>query len=143
METYDNTPTSGPKLMDKDNLKIFYREQLPALVKTVFLKLTVFTGIFMLLVCFVLIRMFVGNLDIFDLLDPGSLLAKLRYTLLFGLYVFLFMVNIFQQSLKASGTNDAIAWYISPLAILLVFYCWVKIASGFLMPTLGNDMVPF
>ncbi|MBK1441608.1 hypothetical protein JHJ32_16535 [Parapedobacter sp. ISTM3] len=228
MESYDNTTVPDPKLMDKDNLKSFYKEQLPSLLKTVFLnpisgtfelfknpqkgaynnsillllstmalylvvpyllagkyiremlslgvllKISISSGVFILvisalafgiksisgkpifknellvgalcgiglvlvLVSFVFVRVFSGNIDLFDMMDPSRLLSKLRLLLVFTLYIFLFMVNIFQQSLKASGTKDAISWYISPLAILLAFYVWGKITTAFLKP----DMSPF
>ncbi|WP_439489687.1 YIP1 family protein [Algoriphagus sp.] len=38
------------------------------------------------------------------------------------LYIVMMFINIFQQSLKASGTKDAVAWYLSPLAIFGAFY---------------------
>jgi len=38
------------------------------------------------------------------------------------LYLFLMMVNVFQQSIKAAGIKDVPAWYLSPLAILIAFY---------------------
>lgn len=228
METNNDTTASGQKLMDRDHLKAFYREQLPMLVKTVFLnpisgthelfknpakgsygnsillmlstmvlylifpyllagkymrellsfgillKISIFSGLFMLLVSalsfgiksisgkpafknellvgalcgiglmlllvfLVVARVFAGDLDMYDMMNPSNLLAKLRFMLVFNLYIFLFMVNVFQQSLKAAGTNDAISWYVSPLAILAIFYIWGKLAAEFLMP----NMSPF
>lgn len=93
-------------------------------------------GLILLLVFLVIGRIFVGDLDIFDLMSPSGLLSKLRFMLVFGLYILLFMINIFQQSLKASGTLDAVSWYVSPMAILLAFYIWGKIAAEFLMPNI-------
>lgn len=49
---------------------------------------------------------------------------------IFLLYLNLMFINVFQQSLKASGTKDAIAWYISPLAIFAAFYITVKVIQG-------------
>lgn len=46
------------------------------------------------------------------------------------LYVFLFLINIVQQSLKSAGTKDAFAWYLSPITILISFYITTKIAEG-------------
>lgn len=45
------------------------------------------------------------------------------------LYILLMMINVFQQSLKSSGTKDALAWYLSPLAIILAIYLSSKVLS--------------
>lgn len=42
-------------------------------------------------------------------------------------YVILMLINVFQQSLKSSGTKDAFAWYLSPASILLAFYITIQI----------------
>jgi hypothetical protein len=52
-------------------------------------------------------------------------------TLIF-FYLILMLINVFQQSLKSSGTKDAMAWYLSPAAILLAFYVTFKISKGLL-----------
>lgn len=44
------------------------------------------------------------------------------FMVVFLLFIFLMLVNVVQQSLKASGSKDAIAWYASPLVVLLSFY---------------------
>jgi len=46
------------------------------------------------------------------------------------LYIFLMLINILQQSLKASGTKDALAWFLSPAAILFSFYLTAKVMEG-------------
>lgn len=38
------------------------------------------------------------------------------------LYLFLMMTNVFQQSLKSAGIKDVLAWYLSPVSVLLAFY---------------------
>ncbi len=47
-------------------------------------------------------------------------------------YLILMMINVFQQSLKSSGTKDAIAWYLSPASVLLAFYITFKIVKNIL-----------
>ena len=223
METNDQTAASGTNLMNKENLKAFYREQLPQLIKTVLLnpisgtrellrhpsgrvyghaillilstmalyfiapyllageymrqllsfgmllKCSVLAGIFMLLVSafsfgiksisgkpsfrnelltgalcgiglilllavFVVVRIFGDRMDVYSFLNPAGLMQNVGLILVLVLYIFLYMVNIFQQSLKANGTNDALSWYVSPLAILLVFYILGKLAKELLIP---------
>jgi hypothetical protein len=43
------------------------------------------------------------------------------------LYILLMLINVFQQSLKASGTKDGASWYLSPISILLALYVSIKI----------------
>lgn len=45
------------------------------------------------------------------------------------LYIHLMLINILQQSLKASGTRDAIAWYLSPASVLLAIYLTFKVSE--------------
>jgi hypothetical protein len=46
------------------------------------------------------------------------------------LYFFLMMVNVFQQSLRAAGYKDALAWYLSPLSILIAMYVGMSIVGN-------------
>ncbi len=46
------------------------------------------------------------------------------------LYFFLMMVNTFQQSLRASGLKDALAWYLSPLSIIISAYLGVSLVQN-------------
>lgn len=46
------------------------------------------------------------------------------------LYLLLMMIGVFQQSLQAGGTKDAMAWFVSPAAILLAAYLTGKIVVG-------------
>lgn len=48
------------------------------------------------------------------------------------LYLFLMMVNVFQQSLRAAGIREVPAWYLAPLAILLSFYLGFTVAGNLL-----------
>ncbi len=219
MENNESFPL-GPKLMDKENLRAFYKEQLPYLIKTVFvspiagtrelfektsgdtyknslllilsvmvlyfitpyllvgselkslltfsvlIKGALISGLFMVLVSLMsfsikaiwgkpvfknelltgalcgiglllllaillLARIFIGDLSIYDFLSPAGMVGRMSYLLLLILYAFLLMINIFQQSLKASGTNEAISWYLAPVSILFAFYLTFKIGSMF------------
>lgn len=47
-------------------------------------------------------------------------------------YIFLMMVNILQQSLKASGTKDVLAYYLSPVSVLIAWYVTFKFMENFL-----------
>ena len=79
------------------------------------------------------------------LLIPGMLIAKVLGTdnvltllmnpssggiivVLLFLYVFLMLINVFQQSLKSAKSNDTLAWYLSPLCISVAVYLASKIA---------------
>jgi len=62
--------------------------------------------------------------------NPQSFLDQGIFLLMITLYLMLMLFNIVQQSFKASGTNDALSWYLSPLVIFLAFYIGVKIAMS-------------
>lgn len=57
----------------------------------------------------------------------GSLISKGGILLLLLLYMLLLSFNILFQSQRASGTKDVVAWYLSPLGILLAYYITFKI----------------
>lgn len=88
-------------------------------------------GLALLLAVLLLARLFIGEINMYDLMSPGGIIEKMQYLLLLNLYVLLFLINIFQQSLKASGTNDAMSWYLAPVSILFAFYLTFKIALAF------------
>jgi hypothetical protein len=46
-------------------------------------------------------------------------------------YLILMLINVFQQSLKSSGTKDAAAWYLSPVAVLLSSYITYAMVKEF------------
>lgn len=46
------------------------------------------------------------------------------------LYLFLMMVNVFQQSLRSAGYKDALAWYLSPVSILIAMYVGMSILGN-------------
>ncbi|WP_130854991.1 hypothetical protein [Olivibacter jilunii] len=92
-------------------------------------------GLILLLFILLLVRIFGNGLDMYDLMSPGGIIQRIGFLLILVLYIYLFMVNIFQQSLRASGTSDTIGWYISPIAILLAGYLTMKIAQSLLTPS--------
>ena len=69
--------------------------------------------------------------------SPQSLIDQGVFLLMITLYLMLMLFNIVQQSFKASGTNDALSWYLSPLVIFLAFYIGVKIAMSIFEPSYG------
>lgn len=48
------------------------------------------------------------------------------------LYLLLMMINVFNQSVKAGGAKDLMAWYLSPLAVLFSFYIAFNVISNVL-----------
>lgn len=88
-------------------------------------------GLALLLAVLLLARIFAGELSPYELTSPGDMIGKMQYLLLLNLYVLLFLINIFQQSLKASGISGAVSWYLAPVSILLAFYLDFKIALVF------------
>jgi hypothetical protein len=61
------------------------------------------------------------------LMQPSG--GSIFFTLLF-LYIFLMLVNVFQQSLKSAKANDTLAWYVSPLCIALAVYLASKVSEN-------------
>ncbi|MEO9020493.1 MAG: hypothetical protein ABI237_15670 [Ginsengibacter sp.] len=57
----------------------------------------------------------------------SQILSKAGIFLVFVFYIILLCINILLQSLRASGTKDALAWYLSPIGIFLAFYFTLKI----------------
>ncbi|AYL95620.1 hypothetical protein [Mucilaginibacter celer] len=88
-------------------------------------------GLVLMLLVVVLAKLFIGELSLYDLMSPAGMIGKMQYLFLLNLYVLLFMVNIFQQSLRAGGVSEAGSWYLAPLSVLLCFYLTFKISSIF------------
>ncbi|MBS1642264.1 MAG: hypothetical protein JST94_03180 [Bacteroidetes bacterium] len=88
---------------------------------------------FLLLIIFIL-KLFSKNLDPQRLAmgDIDSLQSVGVVASLIVLYVFLMLINTIQQSLKSGGTKDALAWYLSPVTILLAIYITIKLAKAFI-----------
>jgi hypothetical protein len=45
-------------------------------------------------------------------------------------YIFLMMVNILQQSLKASGTKDVLAYYLAPASVMVAWYVTARFVDS-------------
>ncbi len=65
--------------------------------------------------------------------DPMGALSKATVPLLAALFAFLLMSNIMQQSLRAHGVKDPIAWYSAPVAIGVSFYLTEKLFAALFM----------
>lgn len=75
-----------------------------------------------------LVSKILGSDNVLSLLmNPSG--GSIFFILLF-LYVFLMLVNVFQQSLKSAKANDTLAWYVSPLCIALAVYLASKISEN-------------
>lgn len=48
------------------------------------------------------------------------------------IYLFLMLINILQQSLKAADTKDSMAWYLAPLGVFAAFYLTSLISQNIL-----------
>ena len=84
----------------------------------------------LLIPIFLVIKIMASERDLMRLIN-NPMGAGVFATLIF-FYLILMLINVFQQSLKSSGTKDAMAWYLSPAAILLAFYVTFKISKGLL-----------
>ena len=81
-----------------------------------------------------------GGPDISDMRNVGDLLngmsAIMRSAVIYLIvlvYLILMMINILQQSLKASGTKDALAYYISPAGVLFAWYVTFNVWTEFVV----------
>jgi hypothetical protein len=84
----------------------------------------------LLIPIFLVIKIMASERDLMRLIN-NPMGAGVFATMIF-FYLILMLINVFQQSLKSSGTKDAMAWYLSPAAILLAFYVTFKISKGLL-----------
>lgn len=88
-------------------------------------------GLLLLLLAIVFAKILVGDLDPMSLLSPFGILEDVSLLVVIVLFAYLFMVNILQQSLLAAKVTETIAWYASPLGILMAFYITSKITKAF------------
>ena len=95
-------------------------------------------GIPLMLVLLTVAIFMMFNKDGVSFMDPESLIHQGLISGIILLYLLLMLFNIVQQSFKASGTNDALSWYLSPLVICVGFYIGVKIVSSLFMPSIGG-----
>lgn len=73
-----------------------------------------------------IVKLLANTSNIFSLLNNPEEVGVVGLLLLF--YWLIFLINIFQQSLRASGTKDALAWYLSPASILASIYLAINVA---------------
>jgi len=65
-----------------------------------------------------------------DLLDGDfQRIGFIAFLLFF--YILLMLINVFQQSLKASGSKDGASWYLSPVSIIIALYFTFLITKNF------------
>jgi hypothetical protein len=58
------------------------------------------------------------------------LFESLNVIVILVFYIFLMMVNILQQSLKASGTKDVLAYYLAPASVLVAWYVTARFVDS-------------
>lgn len=80
----------------------------------------------LLLILAIFIWLF-SNKNIMQLVDNPANAGTVVLLLL--VYILLMLINVFQQSLKASNTKDAIAWYLAPASILTAIYVTFQISK--------------
>ena len=82
----------------------------------------------LLMIVLLVIKLFVSDSNVMTFLSDPTHTGVIGGMLLF--YIILMLINVFQQSLKASGTKDAMAWYLSPASILLSMYLTFEITKS-------------
>jgi hypothetical protein len=82
------------------------------------------------IVLLLLLKMFGSDVTMSAIKDPVGTGLMI---VLVVLYIFLMLTNILQQSLKASGTKDAIAWYLSPVSIIIAVYLASRVYESFVL----------
>jgi hypothetical protein len=79
----------------------------------------------------ILLKIFGNDINAAVVTDPfAAFLVLFNIGKFFGLvlvYIFVMLVNVLQQSLKASGTKDSMAFFLSPASIILAFYLAFKV----------------
>ncbi|HEY4194759.1 MAG TPA: hypothetical protein VGM63_04445 [Mucilaginibacter sp.] len=83
-----------------------------------------------LLVLAIVAKMFAGDDSAEMMTDPTAMFGKMGVLLLLVFYIFLMLINILQQSLRAAGAKDALCWYLSPAGIFLAGYISFKIMAA-------------
>lgn len=81
----------------------------------------------LLIIAMFIIKLFADK-DLYRLMSNASDIGVVGVLIL--LYILLMLINVFQQSLKASGTKDGASWYLSPIAILLSLYLSYQMATN-------------
>ena len=88
-------------------------------------------GLFIVFI--VLLKIFGNDINASVISNPFAALALIsdvgKILLLAMVYIFIMLTNVLQQSLKASGTKDAMAFFLSPASIILSFYLAIKVVE--------------
>jgi len=74
--------------------------------------------------------MFSGDNFLAYLNSFERLFESLNVIVILVFYIFLMMVNILQQSLKASGTKDVLAYYLAPASVLVAWYVTARFVDS-------------
>jgi hypothetical protein len=83
-------------------------------------------GIFAILL--LILKLFGSLESIMGFINNPFELGFIGTLLLF--YLIFMLINILQQSLKASGIKDVLAWYLSPVSIFLAMYLTFEISKN-------------
>jgi hypothetical protein len=83
------------------------------------------------IVFIILLKIFGNDVNAKIISNPLAAISMIsdyvKIIILVMLYIFIMLNNILKQSLKASGTKDAVSFFISPASILLAFYLAFKV----------------
>ena len=74
------------------------------------------------------IKIFASVDNVMQLLTNFKKIGVIGFLLIF--YIIIMLINILQQSLKSSGTKDNLAFYLSPVSILLAIYVSYEIVDA-------------
>ena len=100
-------------------------------------------GILLMILILFMAVMVLFNKDSINLLNPLGMINQGIFSEIIFLYLVLMLFNIIQQSFKASATNDALSWYLSPLVICAGFYIGMKIAVSIFGTSGGSGFSPY
>lgn len=81
------------------------------------------------LLVFVVGFYYIADLDVYDIMNPERLINKSLVFFAFIIYIILSIVEIFRQSLSASGAKSRIAFYASPAAVIISCYLTFKVIA--------------
>jgi len=81
----------------------------------------------LLLVSAFLLKIFLNLDNVLSIIDNPKSAGMVA--ILIPVYLTLMIINIFQQSLKASGSQDYLAWYLSPIATFFALYITFTLSS--------------
>lgn len=77
------------------------------------------------------IKMLVSEDNLMQLISNPMEVGVIGITLFF--YLFLMLINVFQQSLRSSVKRDSVVWYLSPASVLLAMYITFQIVKNIIL----------